>query len=85
MTFAQRFDAFYSARCDQNAYLAAKGYRAEGDRTLWEPTDYTDLEPETTVGYGPGAAVAGMLLDDVYLDNDEPDLGVEEFLESDEF
>jgi len=89
MTFAERFDSFYPAIQSQNSYLEAKGYRAEGDRALWQPIDFTDLEPETT-NYGPGAAAAGELLDDVYLDNDEPNLEYEDFdadwfIESEEF
>jgi len=77
MNFAQRFDSYYAAIQSQNAYLEAKGYRAEGDRTLWQPQYEVNLEPET-IGYGPGAAAAGELLDDVYLDNDEPSLVYEE-------
>lgn len=75
--FASRFGSFYSARCDQRAYLEAKGYRAEGDRSVWEPQDYTDLEPET-VNCGPGAMSVGEL-DDVWENNDEPELMFEEF------
>lgn len=75
--FGAKFDSYYAAIQSQNAYLSSKGYRAEGARVVWEPTDPTDLEP-TTVGYGPGAMAAGEVLDDVYQHNDEPSLVYEE-------
>ena len=75
--FGQRFDSFYSARYDLRCYNECKGYREEGDYTVWEPQYETDLEPET-VNWGPGAMAVGEL-DELYSDNDEPYLGFDEF------
>lgn len=76
--FGAKFDSYFAAIQSQNAYLSSKGYLSEGDRTLWQPQYELDLEAETTVGYGPGAMAAGVLLDDVYQHNDEPSLVYEE-------
>lgn len=45
-SFEQRFDGYFRARQDYDCYLAAKGYRPEGDYYIWEPQDPTDLERE---------------------------------------
>lgn len=74
--FAARFDSYYSAQCDRRSYMEAKGYREEGDYTVWEPQYEVDLEP-LTPAYGPGAMAVGEL--DEYQDNDEPYLGFDEF------
>lgn len=81
-SFSERFDAYFNAQRDYNSYLEAKGYRAEGDRTLWEPTYEIDIAPDAN--YGPGAMAVGEM-DDYYANNDEPWLAYEEMEEPEEF
>lgn len=53
--FVQRFDACL----DYQRYLASKGiYAEQGDRCIWEPLDWTDVEP-TEPAHSLGAAVRG--------------------------
>lgn len=76
--FAARFDSFYSASYDLRLYHEAKGYRQEGERTVWEPMYEVDLDfGGEAPAYAPGAMVVGEL--DEYQDNDEPNLGFDEF------
>ena len=44
-SFAEHLDAFYNARRDYGCSLEAKGYRTEGEQTVWEPQDPVDVEP----------------------------------------
>ncbi len=69
MTFVQRFDSFFNARCDQHSYLEAKGYHDDNGVQRWEPQDPVDLEP-VIPAYGPGAMAVGEL-DNFYFDDDD--------------
>jgi len=60
--FASRSNLIYGTIANQLSDLEAKGYYQDGDRTFWEPTDPTDLEPETC-NYGPGAMKLGEIDD----------------------
>ena len=52
--FRERFDL----ALDYQRYLASKGiYVEDGNRCYWQPTDWTDLDPEET--YSVGAAKRG--------------------------
>lgn len=55
---------------DYRDYSQAPGYREEGDYRVWEPRDWTDLEPELA-NAGPGAMARGELDDFDYSDIEE--------------
>ena len=79
--FAAKFDSFYNARDDYRNYMEAKGYRSEGDYTVWEPNYEVDLDfGGEAPAYAPGAMAVGELdCEDFYQSNDEPDLEFDEF------
>lgn len=54
--------ADFASRLDAYSEFEAKGYYQDGDYTFWEPTDPTDLEPDTC-SYGPGAMKVGEIDD----------------------
>lgn len=69
--FNSRFDSYFSAYCDKRLYHECKSYREEGDGyRVWEPQDWTDLEPDT-VNTAPGAMTRGELDDYDCSDCDE--------------
>ncbi len=47
-SFKDSFDSYLSAKRDYACYLESKGYREEGDYTVWEPGEDND---EPTLGY----------------------------------
>lgn len=82
--FAARFDSYYFASYDLRLYHECKGYRQEGDRTVWEPMYEVDLDfGGEAPAYAPGAMAVGELdCEEFYQSNDEPDLefdGFDEF------
>ncbi|MBV9388073.1 MAG: hypothetical protein JOZ78_16755 [Chroococcidiopsidaceae cyanobacterium CP_BM_ER_R8_30] len=54
-------DSVYGTAANE-IFHGAKGYYQDGDYTFWEPTDPTDLEPETC-NHGPGAMKLGEIDD----------------------
>jgi len=59
IAFAKQLDSFFKAQHNYSSYFETKGYYCNNSVSRWEPSDWTDVEPEKR--FGPGACTVGEL------------------------